>query len=88
MLLTFIVLVVIVGAGIWWINRENSKPLPKSVLKVSHKIEETVTKAADINGDGKVDLKDAVAAVKAVEEVGKKVVKKAKKVTSTKKKTK
>ena len=88
MLLTFIVLVIIVGAGVWWINRENSKPLPKSVLKVSHKIEETVTKAADINGDGKVDLKDAVAAVKAVEEVGKKVVKKAKKATGTKKKNK
>jgi hypothetical protein len=85
MLLTFIVLVVVVAAGVWWINHKNSQPLPKSVLTVSHKVEEVAKNIADVNNDGKVDIKDAVAAVKKVEETGKKAVKTAKKITSKKK---
>ena len=83
------------------IKMEAGAPAPVAEVKVEAPVAEAVTEApvvekveavvvntADVNGDGKVDLKDAVAAVKAVEEVGKKVVKKAKKATSTKKKTK
>ena len=54
-------------------------------ITTTKKIEEVVVKAADVNHDGKVDLKDAVAAVKAVEDTTKVVVNKAKKITSKKK---
>jgi len=58
---------------------------PAPLLKTTKKVEEVVAKTLDVNGDGKVDLADAVAAVKAVETTGKKVVKKAKKITAKKK---
>lgn len=85
---TFLVLVLGLAIAIYFINRK-MMAAPAPLLKATKKVEETVVKAADVNGDGKVDLKDAVAAVKAVETTGKKAVKKAaKKITSTKKKTK
>ena len=84
---TFLGLVLVLAVAIYFLNRK-VMAAPAPLLKATKKVEETVVKAVDVNGDGKVDLKDAVAAVKAVEEVGKKVVKKAKKATSTKKKTK
>ena len=84
---TFLGLVLVLAVAIYFLNRK-VMAAPAPLLKATKKVEETVVKAVDVNGDGKVDLKDAVAAVKAVEEVGKKVVKKAKKATGTKKKTK
>ena len=84
---TFLVVLFILAVCIYVLNRK-VMAAPAPLLKATKKVEATVVNAADVNGDGKVDLKDAVAAVKAVEEVGKKVVKKAKKATSTKKKTK
>ncbi len=83
---TFFVLVLGLAVAIYFINRK-VMAAPAPLLKTTKKVEETVVKAVDVNGDGKVDLADAVAAVKAVKATGKKVVKKAKKIT-TKKKTK
>ena len=85
---TFLVLVLGLAVAIYFLNRK-MMAAPAPLLKATKKVEETVVKAVDVNGDGKVDLKDAVAAVKVVEATGKKTVKKvAKKITSTKKKTK
>jgi ribosomal protein L18E len=77
---TFLVLVLVLAVVIYFLNRKVMEA-PAPLLKATKKVEETVVAVADVNGDGKVDLKDAVAAVK-------KVKKTAKKITSTKKKTK
>jgi membrane protein implicated in regulation of membrane protease activity len=84
---TFLVLVLVLAVAIYFLNRKVMEA-PAPLLKATKKVEETVVKAVDVNGDGKVDLADAVAAVKAVKATGKKAVKSAKKITSTKKKTK
>ena len=77
---TFFVLVLALAVVIYFVNRKMMEA-PAPLLKATKKIEETVVKVVDVNGDGKVDLKDAVAAVKTVKKT-------AKKITSTKKKTK
>lgn len=84
---TFFVLVLGLAVAIYFINRK-VMAAPAPLLKTTKKVEETVVKAVDVNGDGKVDLADAVAAVKAVKATGKKAVKSTKKITSSKKKTK
>jgi hypothetical protein len=80
---TFLVLVLGLAVAIYFINRK-AMAAPAPLLKTTKKVEATVVKAVDINGDGKIDIADAVAAVKAVKTTGKKVVKK----ISNKKKTK
>jgi hypothetical protein len=80
---TFLLLVLGLAVAIYFINRKMMQA-PAPLLKATKKVEETVVKAVDVNGDGKVDLADAVAAVKAVKATGKKVAKKA----TGKKKTK
>lgn len=80
---TFLVLVLGLAVAIYFINRKMMQA-PAPLLKATKKVEETVVKAVDVNGDGKVDLADAVAAVKAVKTTGKKVAKK----INSKKKTK
>jgi len=77
---TFLGLVLVLAVAIYFLNRK-VMAAPAPLLKATKKVEETVVKAVDVNGDGKVDLKDAVAAVKTVKKT-------AKKITSTKKKTK
>ena len=77
---TFLVLVLGLAVAIYFLNRK-MMAAPAPLLKATKKVEETVVKAVDVNGDGKVDLKDAVAAVETVKKT-------AKKITSTKKKTK
>ena len=72
---TFLVLVLGLAVAIYFINRK-MMAAPAPLLKATKKVEETVVKAVDVNGDGKVDVKDAVAAVKAVKTTGKKVAKK------------
>ena len=72
---TFLGLVLVLAVVIYFLNRK-MMAAPAPLLKATKKIEETVVKAADVNGDGKVDLADAVAAVKAVKTTGKKVAKK------------
>ena len=84
---TFFVLVLGLAVAIYFINRK-VMAAPAPLLKTTKKVEETVVKAVDVNGDGKVDFADAVAAVKAVKTTGKKAVKSTKKITSSKKKTK
>lgn len=84
---TFFVLVLGLAVAIYFINRK-VMAAPAPLLKTTKKVEETVVKVVDVNGDGKVDLADAVAAVKAVKATGKKAVKSTKKITSSKKKTK
>jgi len=81
---TFLVLVFVLAVAIYFINRK-AMVAPAPLLKTTKKVEAAVAKTLDVNGDGKVDLADAVAAVKAVETTGKKVVKKAKKITAKKK---
>lgn len=80
---TFLVLVLVLAVVIYFINRK-VMAAPAPLLKATKKVEATVVKAVDVNGDGKVDLADAVAAVKAVKTTGKKVAKK----INSKKKTK
>ena len=80
---TFLLLVLGLAVAIYFINRKMMQA-PAPLLKATKKVEETVVKAVDVNGDGKVDLADAVAAVKAVKTTGKKVAKK----INSKKKTK
>jgi len=77
---TFLVLVLVLAVAIYFINRK-VMAAPAPLLKTTKKVEAVVAKTLDVNGDGKVDLADAVAAVKTVKKV-------AKKATSTKKKTK
>jgi hypothetical protein len=85
---TFFGLVVVLVVVIYFINRK-VMTVPTPLLKATRKVEEVAVKVVDVNGDGKVDLADAVAAVKTVKQTGKKVVKKtAKKIIGTKKKTK
>lgn len=85
---TFLVLVLGLAVAIYLINRK-VMAAPAPLLKATKKVEATVVKAVDVNGDGKVDFADAVAAVKTVKETGKKAVKKTtKKITGSKKKTK
>ncbi len=81
---TFLLLVLGLAVAIYFINRKMMQA-PAPLLKATKKVEEVAVKAVDVNGDGKVDLADAVAAVKAVKTTGKKIVKKAKKITSKKK---
>lgn len=81
---TFLVLVLGLAVAIYLINRK-MMAAPAPLLKTTKKVEAAMVKTLDVNGDGKVDLADAVAAVKAVETTGKKVVKKAKKITAKKK---
>ena len=72
---TFLGLVLVLAVVIYFLNRK-MMAAPAPLLKATKKVEETVVKAVDVNGDGKVDLADAVAAVKAVKTTGKKVAKK------------
>ena len=81
---TFLVLVLGLAVAIYFINRKMMQA-PAPLLKATKKVEEVVVKTVDVNKDGKVDVADATAAVKAVKTTGKKIVKKAKKITSKKK---
>lgn len=69
--LIIIVLLMIVAAG-WWIWKEGQHE------KNGHPLE-SFTKKLDVNHDGKVDVKDAVAAVEVVKEEAKVVVETTKK---------
>jgi uncharacterized protein (UPF0333 family) len=85
-MLLFLSVVVVLVVIAWWINHKDMKELEKKPLFVAaKKVESAAKDIADVNNDGKVDLKDVVAAVKAAEQTGKKVVKKAAKITTKKK---
>ena len=84
---TVLVVLFVLAVAIYFLNLK-AMAAPSPLLKATKKVEATIVKAVDVNGDGKIDLADAVAVVKAVEKTGKSVVKKAKKITTTKKKTK
>jgi hypothetical protein len=85
-MLLFLSVIIVLVVIAWWINRKNLVELEKKPLFVAaKKVESAAKDIADVNNDGKVDLKDVVAAVKAAEQTGKKVVKKAAKITTKKK---
>ena len=72
---TFLVLILVLAIVIYFANRKMMEA-PAPLLKATKKVEEVAVKVVDVNDDGKVDLADAVAAVKAVKTTGKKVAKK------------
>ena len=67
-----IIAAVVIAAIGWWIWREGQHE------KTGHPLE-SITKKLDVNHDGKIDTKDAVAAVEVVKEEAKVVVEKTKK---------
>lgn len=77
---TVFVLLLVAVAVAFVLTRKSQQPL-KLVGNVK-KVEAVVAKTLDVNNDGKVDLKDAVAAVEVVKKVRKP---RAKKITSKKK---
>lgn len=77
---TFLFLVFLAAVVAFVVTRKSNQPLKPLVGNVK-KVAEVATKTLDVNGDGKVDLKD----VKAAAEVVKKVRKpRAKKITPKK----
>ena len=77
---------VVVGAFIWWVNRDSTevKAVTEAVKNVD--VKSAVTKAvdtakgfADVNQDGKVNVADAKAAGNKVKAAGKKAAAKVKK---------
>ena len=68
----FILLIIVVGVVGWWIWKEGKHE------ETGHPLE-TFTKKLDVNNDGRVDAKDAVAAVEVVKEEVEVVVEKTKK---------
>lgn len=89
MLITLVVLAV-VGAIIWWVNKDGNKSLVSIAIKKVADVNKdgtidgkdavvVLTKVADVNKDGKADIQDAVV-------VGKKITKKVQAVITKKKK--
>lgn len=85
-MITILLLICIVGGIVWWVGYKNIKESEKNKLfNAAKKLQETVVDVADVNNDGTVNMKDAVAAATKVQEKAKKVVKGAKKITPKKK---
>ena len=68
---TFLGLVLVLAVAIYFINRK-VMAAPAPLLKATKKVEAVAVKVVDVNGDGKVDIKDAVAAVAKVKATAKK----------------
>ena len=75
--IVIIVLVAIALAG-WWIWKEGKQHESSGSHPLDGATKNAVVEALDVNKDGKVDLKDAVAAAEIVVEKTKKVATKAK----------
>jgi hypothetical protein len=75
--IVIIVLVAIALAG-WWIWKEGKQHEASGSHPLDGATKNAVVEALDVNKDGKVDLKDAVAAAEVVVEKTKKVATKAK----------
>lgn len=71
---TFLGLVLVLAVVIYFVNRK-MMAAPAPLLKATKKVEEVAVKVVDVNGDGKVDFKDAVAAVTKVKATAKKAAK-------------
>lgn len=71
---TFLGLVVVLAVVVYFVNRK-IMAAPTPLLKATKKVEEVAVKVVDVNGDGKVDMKDAVAAVTKVKATAKKATK-------------
>ena len=67
-----VLLIIVVGIIGWWMWKEGKHE------ETGHPLE-SITKKLDVNHDGKIDTKDAVAAVEVVKEEAKVVVEKTKK---------
>ena len=66
---TVFVLLLVAVAVAFVLTRKSQQPL--KLVSTVKKVEAAVAKTLDVNGDGKVDLKDAKAAVEVVKKVRK-----------------
>lgn len=71
---TFLGLVFVLAVVVYFLNRK-VMAAPAPLLKATKKVEEVAVKVVDVNGDGKVDLQDVVAAASKVKKVAKKATK-------------
>jgi|APGre2960657505_1045072.scaffolds.fasta_scaffold17576_4 hypothetical protein len=96
MSITLVVLAVVVGAIIWWVNKSTADSKVGTAVKKVADINRDgrinvkdavalVVKVADANADGKVNLADAVVVGKKAVEVGKTIGTKVRAVTKKKK---
>lgn len=75
---TFLGLVLVLAVVVYVVNRK-IMAAPAPLFKATKKVEEVAVKIADVNGDGKVDIKDVVAAATKVKKVAKKTAAKTRK---------
>jgi hypothetical protein len=78
--MSIILVLAVFGVGIWYFSKKYAEPTQTLVTKVK-KIEKEIVAIADVNQDGKVDIKDVQSATEVV-----KKVRKPRKKTSPKKK--
>lgn len=81
--MSIILVLAVFGVGIWYFSKKYAEPTQTLVTKVK-KIEKEIVAIADVNQDGKVDIKDVQAATEVVKKVRK--PRTAKKITGKKKK--
>lgn len=81
-MLTAVVLILMICGIIYWVHKETNQSFAKPIQKV----EAVVKNTADVNDDGKVDIKDAVDAAKKVGKAAKITAEKVKKTAGRKKK--
>lgn len=81
-MLTAVVLILMICGIIYWVHKETNQSFAKPIQKV----ESAVKNAADVNDDGKVDVKDAVEVAKKAGKAVKITAEKVKKTAGRKKK--
>ena len=68
--MSIILVLVVLGAGAWYFSKKYAEPVKPLFEKVK-KIEAEIKAAADVNQDGKIDIKDVDAATEIVKKVRK-----------------
>jgi hypothetical protein len=81
-MLSAVILIIMICGIIYWVHKETNQTFAKPIQKV----ESVVKSAADVNDDGKVDMKDVVDTAKKAGKAAKITVEKVKKTAGRKKK--